>query len=418
MLWILLYLTLLFIAPQLWIQPFVGLEVDFILYPLWLAYCLFTGRLGAFFRFDSQDALFLLMIGWFAVSILVNGWADDSTEILVNYGKWFVLYRLVVATVGDMARLRSMGWMLVLFAAILAVEGIQHFHSPDGLGWAGQTLAWVDERAKEVGLDKRTRWINIFDGPGVFCVAYTIALPFALNLIGAPYGRLTRVLGVALVGMLLLGTYYTGSRGGYITAVAICGLYMALKTRLSAKRLAAGAMLGIAVLLVLPGYVTSTRDSSRSAQHRVDMWAEGIEMVQQNPVIGIGKGNFQRYTSRLIAHNSVIETMGETGFVGLFLWLGIAYMAFKKVILFLRGGAAAESDAACARALAISLAGYLLSGMFVTLEYETYYMLLGMTAVVGQALPAPARFNGRDAVNVTGLMAFFYLAFKIFVMAY
>ena len=418
MLWILAYFTFLFIAPQLWVEPFIGISVDYFLYPLWFAYCVFTRRSAALFRLDSQDAFFLLMIMWFAVSMLINGWTADSLGILTDYAKWFLLYRLVIATVGDMPRLRKMALMLIFFSVVLAIEGIQHFHSPDGLGWAGQSLGWVDERAKEVGLDKRTRWINIFDGPGVFCVVYTIALPFALVLVGKPYGRLARLLGVMLSALLLLGVYYTGSRGGYITAVAVTGLFLALKTRISMKRLAAGATLGFAVLMLLPGYVTSTRDSQRSAQHRIDMWAEGIEMVQQNPVFGIGKGNFKRYTARLIAHNSMIETMGETGFAGLFLWLGIIYMAFKKLLLFLRQPAMAAEDAAFARALGTSLIGYLVSAMFVTLEYETFYVLLAMAAVVGRALPTAAKFTGRDAMIIVGLIPLLFLAVKVAVMVY
>ena len=108
MLFILVYLTCLFIAPQLWVEPFVGMRVDFFIYPAWLAYCLFTGRLPRLFRLDAQDAFFLAMILWMLLSALLKGMNDDSSKIIQDYAKWFLLYRLVIVTVGDIGRLRKL----------------------------------------------------------------------------------------------------------------------------------------------------------------------------------------------------------------------------------------------------------------------------------------------------------------------
>lgn len=418
MVFVLLYFFCLFIAPQVWMEPFVGVRVDFFLYPAWLGYCLFTGRLAQIFHLDSQDHFFLLMLVWIVLSMALSGWTDESPRILQNYAKWFLLYRLVIVTVGDVGRLRKVALMLLFFSALLAVEGIQHMQSQNGLGWAGQSFAWVDARAAEVGLDKRTRWTNIFDGPGVFCVVYTIALPFALFFTGAPFSRWTRILGLMLVPLLLLGIYYTGARGGYLTAIAIVGLFVALKRGISLRRLVLGGVLGIAILLVAPGYVTSTSDSHKSAQRRVEMWGKGVEMVRVNPVFGVGKGNFIRYSFRLIAHNSAIEVMAETGFVGLFLWIGIIYMGLKKLLFFQRQPSIDSVDRAYVTAVGLSIVGYLVSSMFVTLEYETFYVLLAMSAVVGRALPQPVQFASKDAILIGAFVGLFFVVAKMFVMMY
>ena len=234
----------------------------------------------------------------------------------------------------------------------------------------------------------------------------------------APFGKVTRIMGMALVTLLLVGIYYTGARGGYLTAIAVIGLFFALKSGVSAKRLLLGGVLGGAILMLAPGYVTSTRDSHGSAQHRVDMWAKGLEMVTNNPVMGIGKGNFKYYTGSLIAHNSVIETMGETGFVGLFLWIGIIYMGIKKLLVFQSLPAIDPFDRACVSAVGLSIVGYLVSAMFVTLEYETFYLLLAMSAVAGRGLPHPVRFTSTDAFVMGGLMVLFAIFLKFFVMMY
>src|SRR4030095_629764 len=130
------------------------------------------------------------------------------------------------------------------------------------------------------------------------------------------------------------------------------------------------------VLLVYslaPAHLTTVRDQSHSSQHRVEMWAEGLDMVKEAPVFGIGRGNFQAYTSTLIAHNSAVQMVGETGLVGLFLWVGLIYVSVKGVVAYLKSTEKPEEKTFCA-ALILSVIGYLLSAQFVTLEYETFYI--------------------------------------------
>ena len=207
MLFILLYLISLFIAPQLWIEPFVGLRVDLFIYPAWLVWIAVTGRASALFHIQAQDKFFLAMLVWIVVASAANGFTENSNRIIQNYVKWFVLFRLVVVTLPTYTELRRTILMLLGFGIILAVEGIQHMHSGAGVGWAGQGFAWVDEQAAAAGVAGRTRWINIFDGPGVFCVVYTITLPFALQYLGQPFPVQRRLLAALAIGLLLVATY-------------------------------------------------------------------------------------------------------------------------------------------------------------------------------------------------------------------
>jgi len=417
MLFIFIYLVLLFIAPQLWIEPFVGVRVDLYLYPVWLIWVVVSGRVGELFRLGPQDKFFAAWVVWIGVSMAVNGFQPASGDIILNYVKWFVLYRLTVASLPTLTHVRRALLLLFLFGMVLSVEGIQHMNSAGGTGWAGQGFAWIDAEAAKAGVAGRTRWINIFDGPGVFCVVYTIALPFAIRYFGKPFGTGKRVFGAVLLAPLLLATFYTGSRGGFLATVAVFGLYMMLKFRISLTRIALIGAVLLAVLAVAPKYLTSTSDAEGSAQHRVDMWGEGVEMVTYNPVFGIGKGNFLGYTGKLIAHNSAIEIMGETGFPGLFLWLGIIYMAFKNLYAAYRENEDLEQRSYIV-ALGLSVAGYILSSMFVTLEYETFYFLLALPAAVGNSLGARPSFTRQDFRLMGTIVVAFFLGVKGFVMLY
>jgi hypothetical protein len=413
---IFLYLTTLFIAPQLWIEPFVDLRVDLYVYPMW-ALMLLLARERNPFVLTAMDKFFLLMLLWIVASFFVNGFHDNSTEIIINYTKWFVLYKLVSATVSSDDRFKSVALMLVFFALVLAIEGIDHRTGDSGLGWAGQAMGWIDPSAMEAGEPGRTRWINIFDGPGVFCVVYTIALPFLLHYLAAPFRAGTRLLAMALLGTLLVAIYFTGSRGGFLTTLALFAFFVAIRFRMSPIKIASVGGVIMAVFMVAPSYLTTMDDQSKSAKHRIDMWIEGVEMVQQNPVVGVGKGNFLRYTGRLIAHNSSVEIMGETGLPGLFFWFGLLYMGLKNVVCYVLE-AKDESNKSYAIALGLSVVGYFISSLFVTLEYETYYFLLGLCAALGFRLSKPNQFIERDFWIISAMTLGWVVAIKAFVMVY
>lgn len=417
MLFILLYLCVLMIAPQLWLEPFVGWRTDVMLYPMWLLYLVVSGRALDLVRFRSQDWLMLGFMSWMFLSMSMNKPSPWVQLVLISYPKWFVLYRFVVATLPSLARVRTAMMILLFFGMVLTVEGLQHAFSDDGRGWAGQDFAWMDDQAAAAGLAGRTRWVNIFDGPGVFCVVYTITLPVALVMTMPPFGMITRISAMVMTAMLLAATYYTGSRGGFLATVGVFGLFMLTRIRITPPRVAlAGAVLGAAILLA-PSHLTSTSDSHGSAQHRVSMWGQGIEMISQNPLFGIGRGNFAPYTGSLIAHNSGIEIMGETGFPGIFMWLGMLYMCYRNLFAAYKG---LEDPKARAFMIAagLSLAGYMFSSLFVTLEYETMYFLMGVCAAAGRHAKVPPPFRLKDAMLIGGLVVAFFLVVKSFVMLY
>lgn len=415
------FLTCLFLAPQVWLGPLVGVPTDFLIYPLWLALTVAQRRLmprGV----QHMDVVFGLFLFWLVLTTLVNGFHPSrgygnpsSVGQFINYAKFFVLFQLVLGYVRNRGRAARFGHLLVAFAAILVVESIQH--KLTGVGWAGQGLGWVDPDVLKAGGTGRTRWVHIFDGPGVFCVIFTTALPFVLQYLDKWQPARRKVFGALATLALLLAIYLTGSRGGFLATLFMLMFYVALRYRVSPARLVAGAGLSAVLFLVAPSQLTTMRDQSRSADYRIEMWAEGIEMVTQNPVFGIGRGNFIRYTAKLIAHNSAIEIMGEMGFVGFSFWVALIYLCAKGTWRTYTTTSDPATKSLAAAAL-LSLGGYIVSSMFVTLEYETFYLLLGLCAGVGLLSGDPVRLTRRDIRNVLAVVACWFVVLKVFVMMY
>lgn len=413
-----LWLVALFIAPQLWVKTILNWSVDLFIYPFWLFVIGLRGQLGTLFKLSLQDKFFLLMILWMILSWITNSPPATVSFIFVNYAKWFVLFRLVVASVDSAAALRHVGIAVILVAGFVAIEAVDHMHSPLGIGWADQSFAWVDPSAQELGIDARTRWVGIFDGPGVFCVMFTIALPFVLQYLASAYPLWKRLLSLVVLSPLFLyATYSTGSRGGFLATLAVCGSWVVSRYKISFNKLLLMGIGGAVFMVLGPAYLTSTTDSSRSAQNRVNMWIEGLEMVQFNPIFGIGKGNFGPYTGRLIAHNSGIEVMGEMGMVGLFLWVGIIYLGLRNIATrFLESDDKRERELLIALGLAIL--GYLVSSLFVTLEYETWYFLLALSAAVTRWTNKPHIPDRKDLVVIGAISVGYFALIKAFAMMY
>jgi len=419
---IFIYLITLIIAPQLWIEPFVGLRTDLLLYPIWLLVIIFSGKLNKFLTLKSLDYFIIAFITWVFIASMVNEGNALTSKFIVDYIKWFVLYKFIVTTLDDdIDKLNSVIYKMLFLIYIIVLEGFEHKFSYDGLGWAGQPLGWVDQSVLDAGGTGRTQWINIFDGPGVFCVIYTIALPFIIKYFDKHYEFKTRLIALVALIPLLMAIWFTGSRGGFLATLGILASYGVIRVAktmgISISRILLMGALAFSALLLAPSYLTQVKDDNNSAQHRVDMWMQGIEMVQQNPLFGIGKGNYAEYTGSLIAHNSAIENMGELGMPGLFFWVGMMYIAFRYLYLF---SSTSENVAhiSTSNAVALCLIGYLLSSMFVTLEYETLYIILAFASVFGNAYKTEIKIGKRDYMIIGSICIGWVILLKVFVSMY
>ncbi|MEP7155923.1 MAG: O-antigen ligase family protein [Betaproteobacteria bacterium] len=411
------YLLTLFMAPQLWIPPFIDLPVDYLIYPIWLLYALLSGRLGRT-KFCAPDFFFMAFIAWIALSIIVSGTTWNLMPIVVmKYVKWLVLYILIRCTVSSVADLRRVAAFIVALVYILVVEGIQHKLSPTGINWAGQPLGWIDPAVLAAGGTGRTKWIGVFDGIGVFAVVYTIALPFVLQYASSNFSATVRWLNRIGLPFLFVALYYTGSRGAFLATLALISLHLAAKYRVTLKTIILASTFVLVAFALAPSHLTQTRDSSNSAQNRVDVWAQGVSMLASNPVTGVGRGNFIEHTRTIIAHNSGVEIMAETGLIGLFLWVSIITSCLRAA--YLRHQACqlqAERD--IVSGIILSVVGYIISSFFVTLEYETFYLLLALCVGTIDAQSTKHLYRKRELIMCCAIVFVFVAAIKIVAMLY
>jgi O-antigen ligase len=134
-----------------------------------------------------------------------------------------------------------------------------------------------------------------------------------------------------------------------------------------------------------------------TAAHRLEIWRGSLEIVRRHWLFGVGPGNFNdflpRYTGGRVdgyAHNSVVEILGETGVIGLALYVGVFAAAGWMLARTVRSSAGWERPVSIG--LLGALAAHVVAGMF-----QSNPSLLWIYVLLGSAAGVSLRSSHRTA---------------------
>jgi len=332
----------------------------------------------------------------FAAAMLLSFPASHSSEaaaiVFSDYLKILVGYFLIIKVVNS--RWRLVAFVLLLLLVNLKMSQFQ-IRNYGGGYWAGIR----GEGAGSTGL---------FGNAGDFGVAMCTVLPVALATFLGLKGSRWRWLGALSAGCFFLSILYSSSRGAAL-GLASVGLYFWLRGRrklvgLIVLLLAATLFWGLAPESYKTRFSTTHTEEDTTGQHRLDLWRAGIEMFAQNPLTGVGIGNFpvvyqQRYLppnakvyEAIAPHNIFIQAGSELGLPGLLCLLsGIGFILIvngrTRRLALLSGLPDGQLYAHLARGLEGGLVGFVVSGFFLTvLYYPHFYMLAALTVILGHVL--------------------------------
>lgn len=243
-----------------------------------------------------------------------------------------------------------------------------------------------------------------------YCMALNTILPFAVFGIFTAKKNLQKIYFIFLVCLFLFIIILTESRGGFIGLVSVA-TYCWLRSN---KKIALAALMGLLIvfaLAVAPGNywneIQSIKTENTEANpygtgaQRVYSWKLGWKMFQENPIIGVGQGNYPwnvgdteeqtgvTWKTRSIkgraAHSLYFTLLPELGIVGSILYLLIIFFSFKdlkNIKDISRKQKNFSSDEYykkvyyLALALEASLIGFLVSSVFIsTLYYPNFWLL-------------------------------------------
>ena len=237
---------------------------------------------------------------------------------------------------------------------------------------------------------------GIFEDANYYSLVVGLWIPLALIFtLNSKTVRERAYYGFCLL-VMLLGTTFAASRGGFLGLVVSLGyLFWHLRRRL--RTIAIVASLSVPLMFFSPSSaIRRFQDpdyGDRKAQEaRIIAWTAGWRMIQAHPLTGIGLGNFMPLVARYeasdttvvsVAHNTWLETAAELGVPALLVHLGIMFSAYRSAGRVRKTAMAVGSRRLFDTALGIQagLVNYCISAAFVSSWWQKVPWLLVCLAV-------------------------------------
>jgi hypothetical protein len=221
--------------------------------------------------------------------------------------------------------------------------------------------------------------------PNALAGAILLLLPLSLTLaFGAKKLRpAIRAIVVVLTGFLGgAGFFWTGSKLGWLIAMAMVGVYLLRwnwPKRIKIAALAIVAVVGLGIFAVrFHSYFAA---GATSAGARLDYWRAAVQTTMKNPLAGSGPGTFQRPYAQIrspdaemarLTHNDYLEQFSDSGIPG-----GIFFTAWIVLALATVGRRVWNTDDQTKFAIFIGLLGWFVQGVG---EFSLYIPALAWTA--------------------------------------
>lgn len=248
--------------------------------------------------------------------------------------------------------------------------------------------------------------------PNYFAANLVLVIPVALAIAATQVTPPKRTLWLVGALVLVASLYFTSSRGGFLGLLVAATVYVY-------RRRGAGAALGLLVVLVLAVLPTSMGERAvatvlgerapagleASNQAHIALFWGALRMIADAPLTGVGPYMFKELSAvysglehRFMAHNSYLEVAAELGLPVLVVFLLLLASAFRGLrrAVHATGGPAARELAAWAEGLRCGLIGFLVTGAFISAEYQKILWLVVFLSIVVERLAGEQERTAAD----------------------
>jgi putative inorganic carbon (hco3(-)) transporter len=374
-----LYMVALLIRPQDWVLGLVGLPTGDLLIPLGLLLG-FTNVLADRENFRMpHNTLMPIYLAVIFISTWLSAGGDAAIDQTNIFLKRVLVFFMTVWILHSKEAIQKAVTLFKLLALFLAYQAI--LQAMTGVSWGGMT--------SYPGYDEiRVRWFGDWDGPNVFGLLFVIATTLSFEYIFGQHSLIVRVSHIFFCAAYFAAIYFTNSRGAVLSVACALLFFFYMKTK-SIRGIVAAALCIAALLMLGPSRMQEVHSGESSAHERTWLWEQGLHMLAQNPMLGVGRGQFaKRVDLKLIAHNNYVQNFSELGLVGFFFFSCILWLAYKGS--YVVGYCSPDGDSplsAVGRSVCCALVGYCACTFFVVMELDLFYWLLGLavaTYLVGR----------------------------------
>jgi putative inorganic carbon (hco3(-)) transporter len=315
-----------------------------------------------------------LYLIWQAVSGLLS---ENRAIALYNIGiiaKIALIYFVGLTLIGTMTRTKLLAWVIVATQGYAALElNLSYLR--------GYNRLWIDGMAN---VDNNS-----------YAISLVTCLPIAFFLGLHSKNLFAKTIAFCFAGAMAHAVLFSFSRGGMLGMLVVGFMTFILIPKKPAHYLLLVLALGVTIRLAGPevrsrfrSSFEDTKNLDTSAKSRLALWNNCLSIMAQNPVFGIGPGQFSLIADKYgwpegkEAHTLWLQTGAEIGIPGLaFLLLFYSTCAWR-LWKFARLRKFENSwESITARMVLCSLSGFMVSAQFVSLyrlETPYYVSLLGI----------------------------------------
>lgn len=341
-------------------------------------------------RITTELVLLLGVAGVMIVTAPFSIWPGGAISVVTDlYCKVIVVFTLMLNTLTSRERFARLVTVVVLGTSYIGVRAdLDYFR--------GVNLYEDGRVGGAVG--------GLFGNPNDMALNMVTFLPLAVALALASGRSFVRALALVGVPSIAAAIVFSKSRGGTIGLVMmlLALLYQMRRIRPGvAAAVVAMCLAGIPLLppsfvLRMSSIYNADEDPTGSREARQRLMREGYEAFLDNPVVGLGAGQFSNYQPESReepwreTHNAVLQVASELGVFGLLLFIalvGSGFTAVLRAVAALRRTLRPPPNGSSARhelelfgaALVASLTGWAAAAMFASVAYYwTLYLVLGL----------------------------------------
>ena len=344
----------------------------------------------------------LLLAGFLSAcfaSDQMNAWTT-----VADFLRWILVYFLIGRIVASPWRLRIFMFLLLLLNLKMAQAAIRGFFNQRAWGHSDELLAKIGVGAGSVGF---------FSNAGDFGVGMSVVWPLAGILILAEKKWIPRGILLASFVGISWSILVCGSRGAVLAALVTAVVAWARNPKRIGMAVLFLAFIPVVIYLLPDASKARMRsganyEQDKTATHRMALWRAGLRMFRDNPILGVGPGNYPaNYSAKYsepdqdpkgwVPHSIYVETLSEMGLAGAIPFGFLVFTFFRlnsRTRKHLEGDAEKRKSFEYVLALGLDLAvvGYLVSGAFLTVfYYPHFWVMLGLsvglhTAVTSRAI--------------------------------
>jgi probable O-glycosylation ligase (exosortase A-associated) len=406
---LILFAVVMWGLSKVFARPFVGIYLWTwlsLMYPQKLAYgfaysfpfaqlvgaatlvSLVTGKQKRLPIWTRESVLLLVYVLWVCFTSYFAFNHDGAMYELNRFLKIQLFIFLTLWLISDREKLDGFIWVIVLSLGFYGVKG-GVFTILSG----GSARVWGPEG-------------TFIGGNNEMALALLVVLPL-MRYLQLQETRVWFRRGL-LVAMLLCAVSILGSqsRGAFLGIMSV-GLFFWIKSRNKAASAILVAIVGAVVLMFMPDTwwdrmnTIETYDQDASAMGRINAWIVAWN-VATTRLIGGGANMFtpeifMQYAPDPLdvhdVHSIYFEVLGEQGFIGLAIWLTLAFMTWFRCGVIIRrckGDPERKWAADLAAMVQVSMIGYATAGAFLGLSYfDLYYDLIAIALITWQLVSLP-----------------------------